>query len=195
MYFKQIGKYVKRNVVLYIMGFSLFFTGCMFYSMAGSIPPHIKSIAIPLLENETAEFGVAEDITDGLIEEFTQENILRVVDFNLAHSALQGKVIKIADGPHTFNQDEVVSEYRYSITLQLEWNDLVKGETLITKKYTAWGAYGLSGDISTDGIDNDGDGKIDELDDDEFGEPRAFATQVAVRKIAEDILNDIVSTW
>ena len=32
-------------------------------------------------------------------------------------------------------------------------------------------------------------------DDDEFGEPRAFATKVAVRKIAEDILNDIMTTW
>ena len=32
-------------------------------------------------------------------------------------------------------------------------------------------------------------------DEDEFGEPRAFATQVAVRKIAEDILNDIMTTW
>ena len=46
-----------------------------------------------------------------------------------------------------------------------------------------------------DGIDNDNDGKIDSDDDDEFGEPRSFATKVAVRKIAEDILNDIMTTW
>ena len=38
--------------------------------MAGSIPPHIKSIAIPLMDNQTAEFGLAEDITDGIIEQF-----------------------------------------------------------------------------------------------------------------------------
>ena len=181
--------------LLLVSIFSLILPSCMFYSMAGSIPPHIKTIAIPLLENETAESGVAEDITDGLIDEFTMENILPVVDINSAHSALQGKVVKITDAPHTFNQDEVVSEYRFTITLNLDWNDLVNDETLISKKYSGWGAYGLSGDISTDGIDNDGDGLIDELDDDEFGEPRAFATQVAVRKIAEDILNDIVSTW
>ena len=49
--------------------------------------------------------------------------------------------------------------------------------------------------IGSDGIDNDNDGKIDAEDDDEFGEPRAFATKVAVRKIAEDILNDIMTTW
>ena len=35
----------------------------------------------------------------------------------------------------------------------------------------------------------------DDEDEDEFGEPRNFATRVAVRKIAEDILNDIMTTW
>ena len=44
-------------------------------------------------------------------------------------------------------------------------------------------------------IDCDKDGKIDDDDDDEFGEPRAFATKVAISKITEDILNDIMTTW
>ena len=45
------------------------------------------------------------------------------------------------------------------------------------------------------GIDNDNDGKIDSEDDNEFGEPRSFAANVAINKIAEDILNDIMTTW
>ncbi len=53
----------------------------------------------------------------------------------------------------------------------------------------------MSGDISSDGIDNDNDGKIDSEDDNEFGEPRLFASKVAVQKIAEDIINDIMTTW
>ena len=48
--------------------------------MAGSIPPHIKSIAIPLMENETAEFGLAEDITDGILGEFVEAGILSNTD-------------------------------------------------------------------------------------------------------------------
>ena len=45
------------------------------------------------------------------------------------------------------------------------------------------------------GIDNDNDGKIDSDDEDEFGEPREFASKIAVKKIAEDIINDIMTTW
>jgi molybdopterin-containing oxidoreductase family iron-sulfur binding subunit len=69
----------------------------------------------------------------------------------------------------------------------------------ITKLYnvlfSGWGAYGLSGDISSDAIDNDGDGLIDSEDDNEFGDPREFATAVAVTKIAEDVLNEIMTSW
>ena len=47
----------------------------------------------------------------------------------------------------------------------------------------------------SDGIDNDGDGKIDSDDDNEFGEPREYASKVAIQKISEDIINDIMTTW
>ena len=42
---------------------------------------------------------------------------------------------------------------------------------------------------------DDGDGLIDSEDNDEFGDPREFATAVAVTKIAEDVLNEIMTSW
>ena len=53
----------------------------------------------------------------------------------------------------------------------------------------------MSGDISSDQIDNDGDGLVDSEDEDEYGDPREFATKVAVKKIAQDILNEIMTSW
>ena len=43
--------------------------------------------------------------------------------------------------------------------------------------------------------DNDGDGLVDSEDEDEFGDPREYATKVAVKKIAQDILNEIMTSW
>ena len=168
------------------LNFGVFFFSCGYYSLAGSIPPHIRTLNIPLMDNETAEFGLAEDITDG---------ILHVKDDDSADSILRGTVKKVTDGPYTYSKTESVSEYRYKIDIFIEWYDLKEEKSLLKGKYSGWGAYGLSGDIGSDGIDNDGDGKTDADDDDEFGEPRTFATRVAVRKIAEDILNDIMTTW
>lgn len=163
--------------------------------MAGSIPPHIKSISIPLVNNQTAEFGIAEGITDNIIEVFNEENILRISDEKNADSILNGTIISMNDAPYTFSSEEAVSEYRITISMDISWYDVENDVDLLKKRYSGWGAYGLSGDINTDGIDNDGDGKIDDNDDDEYGEPRAFATKVAITKIAEDIVNNILTAW
>jgi hypothetical protein len=173
----------------------MFLVSCGFYSMGGAIPPHIKSIAIPLMDNQTAEFGLSEDITDGILDEFNEAGILRVADENSAHSILRGTIKKVSEGPYTYSKQESVSEYRYKIDVKIDWYDVSQEKNLLEGTYSGFGAYGLSGDIGSDGIDNDNDGKMDAEDDDEFGEPRAFATKVAVRKIAEDILNDIMTTW
>ena len=163
--------------------------------MAGSIPAHIKSISIPLVENQTSEFGISENITDYLVKEFYDSGILSIVDQENAHSILKGSITSVDEGPYTYNKEESVSEYRYRINIDIEWYDVENEQNLVEKKYSGFGAYGVSGDIGSDGIDNDNDGKIDDEDEDEFGEPRNFATRVAVRKIAEDILNDIMTTW
>jgi hypothetical protein len=117
------------------------------------------------------------------------------VNESSAHSILRGTVKKVSEGPYTYSKQESVSEFRYKIDVKISWYDVSQDKNLLEGTYSGFGAYGLSGDIGSDGIDNDNDGKIDGDDDDEFGEPRAFATKVAVRKIAEDILNDIMTTW
>jgi len=172
-----------------------FFMACSFYSMAGSIPVHIKSVSIPLMENETSQYGLEQIVTDNILEKFNEVGILKVLDEKFADSIIRGTISKIDEGPYTYSKEESISEYRYKVYLKLEWYDVIKDENLISKTYSGFGSYGLSGDISSDGIDNDNDGKIDDLDDDEFGEPREFATTVAMSKIAEDILNDIMTTW
>jgi hypothetical protein len=173
----------------------LVFFSCSFYSMGGSIPAHIKSIHIPLFENQTSEFGLAEDITDGIIEQFNESGVLKLVSQSSANSILKGKIRNISEGPYSYSKEESISEYRYKIDIEIEWFDIKNDKNILKSNYSGFGAYGVSGDIGSDGIDNDVDGKIDEEDDDESGEPRSFATKVAVRKIAEDILNDIMTTW
>ena len=179
---------------VFFISFIIILQSCGFYSISGSLPTHINTIYIPMVENETAEFGIAENISDGIQERFNNEGILKVVDNN-ADSILRGTVKKVTDGPYTFNKSESVSEYRYKIDVNIEWHDNRNDKILLKGNYSGWGAYGLSGDIGSDGIDNDNDGKIDSDDDDEFGEPRLFASKTAVKKIAEDIINDIMTTW
>ena len=170
-----------------------FFSGCGIYSFSGSIPPHIKSISIPLFVNETAEFGIAEAVTDEGTNVFLEENILKISD--QGDSILRGSIKKVEDKPYTYSEMEEVLEYRYSVGISVEWFDVREEKVLITKNYTNWGAYSLTADVASDGIDNDGDGKVDSDDPDESGDARELAMKAAVTKISESIINDIVSTW
>jgi len=188
-------KMKKYLQAIFLLPFSFIMLSCAFYSMAGSIPPHIKSIAIPLVENQTAEFAMAETVTDNLLTEFTEENILRVTGEKIADSVLQGVILSVTDWPYTFSKEEAVTVYRFTVTMKMDWLDVANDKVLLSKQYSGWGAYGLSGDISSDGVDNDGDGLIDGEDVDEIGDPREFATRIAVEKIAEDVLNDILTSW
>ena len=169
------------------------FSGCGIYSFSGSIPPHIKSISIPLFVNETAEFGIAEAVTDEVTNVFLEENILKISD--QGDSILRGSIKKVEDKPYTYSEMEEVLEYRYSVGISVEWFDVREEKVLIKKSYTNWGAYSLTADVASDGIDNDGDGKVDSDDPDESGDARELAMKAAVTKISESIINDIVSTW
>ena len=186
----KLSRFIRASILsIYLWVFS----GCGIYSFSGSIPPHIKSISIPLFVNETAEFGIAEAVTDEVTNVFLEENILKISD--QGDSILRGSIKKVEDKPYTYSKMEEVLEYRYSVGISVEWFDVREEKVLIRKNYTNWGAYSLTADVASDGIDNDGDGKVDSDDPDESGDARELAMKAAVTKISESIINDIVSTW
>ena len=169
--------------------------GCSYYSMAGSIPANIKNVNIPLIENDTAEFEISENLTSKIIQEIAIQNILRITDDSNSDSTILGVITNASDGPFSFDINEQVDEYRFSLSLKITWIDNENEKNLIEKTFTGFGNYSINNDPSSDGIDNDNDGILDENDDDEFGDSRELAINIAINKIASDVVNSILSTW
>ena len=169
--------------------------GCSYYSMAGSIPANIKNVNIPLIENDTAEFEISENLTSKMIQEIAIQNILRITDDSNSDSTILGVITNASDGPFSFDSNEQVDEYRFSLSLKVIWIDNENEKNLIEKTFTGFGNYSINNDPSSDGIDNDNDGILDENDDDEFGDSRELAINIAINKIASDVVNSILSTW
>ena len=71
---------LKRRLIkitnLYLI-FVLF--GCAYYSMAGSIPPNIRNVSVPLFVNQTPEFELSEKLTNVIIEQISEQNIIKIV--------------------------------------------------------------------------------------------------------------------
>ena len=187
---------LKRKLKKIVNSISIFLiVGCGYYSMAGSIPANINNVYIPLIENDTAEFEISENLTSKITQEIAIQNILKITDNSNSDSTILGVITSATDGPFTFDRNEQVDEYRFSISLKILWVDNENEKNLIEKTFTGFGNYSINNDPSSDGIDNDNDGILDENDDDEFGDSRELAINIAINKIASDVVNSILSTW
>lgn len=123
----------------------LVFTGCT-YSFNPSLYSHIKSIAIPVFENETVKYGLSEELTDKLIQGFMEDGSLRIKDEREADSVLLGKVVKYEKLPFIYDEYEKTSAFKVVIGVEVQFRDRVNDRTLWTKKFEDWGSYSAEGD-------------------------------------------------
>ena len=176
----------------------LIINSCAFYSVKGTIPAHIKNIYITPIINRSMDQEVVDLLDDELNQLIIDQNVLEIVNYDSADSKLDITVIEVLDLPYTLSrgeQFEKVDEWKFLIKANIVWSDFNKGEILFNVNISEWGIYGDSIDISSDGIDNDGDGFIDSEDSDEVGAPRDAAKLIAINKIADRISTKIISTW
>ena len=75
---------------------------CAYYSTSATGSGGIRSVAVPLLDNESLEAGIHQALTDSLIQGFVSDAALRVVEEDQADAVLQGTVLEIKEEPFTY---------------------------------------------------------------------------------------------
>ncbi len=146
---------------------------CGFYSFSGSLPPHLNTVAIPLFDNRTAEFGVAEEMTDTLIDEFTRDGSLRISERGSSDVLVEGSIIRIDDRAGAYTQSEEVEDLKIYVTVKIKCTDQVKRQVMWDERLTQFGTY----------------------DPAEGADGRLAAITEAIEKTSEEILNKTVSGW
>ena len=167
-------RFKKRYIILLIYLF--IFTGCGYYSFSGSTLPHLKTVAIPIFEDETAEFGVKEELTNSLIDAFTRDATLKIADSRNADSIISGKLISVTDGAGAFSKAEEVKQIRVTVTAMVKFEDLKKRQVVWESRLSQVGTYapeGGSGENTT----------------------REEAITEAIKNLTDDILSRSISGW
>jgi len=124
----------KKLIVIIIFISALFnLAGCSYSFNGASIPPHIKTIAIPLLQDKSGsgEFDIGNNLTTVLIQQFIDDNSLRVSDRLNSDSILEGSIVSLNDAPAVVsggqtNATTVVATRRVTITVHVVYKDMVK---------------------------------------------------------------------
>jgi len=150
-------------------------SGCTYSFKGGSVPAHLKTVAIPIVEDQSG-YGdptLRDSFTQKLVERFTNDNTLQLTDRNTADSILEGVVTDVRDAPEVVQGGEQVTLRKISITVRMTFQDLKLRKKLWEKSFTNWGTYPSGGGLTQ----------------------RNEGVQTAVEKLTEDILNDTVSGW
>ena len=92
MLFKRLAPIIKFTPAVLLC---LIINSCWLYSFKGTLPPGIKSIAIPLFEDRTAEFNNQRQVTDKIRLGFFTENLLKVTDADNHNYVLYGTILSI----------------------------------------------------------------------------------------------------
>ena len=144
-------------------------SGCT-YGFTGTLPSHLKTVAIPVFENGTIKYGLEADLTQKVVEVFVQDNHLKVVPEGESDSILWGKILSYSRIPLAYEETGTVNQDQITIGLEITFKDLKEGIVLIEKKgIEDWGTYFLDTETENKAI------------------------QEAIEKLARKVLREVIA--
>lgn len=148
----------------------LLLSGCGIYSFSGSsLPAHLTTVSVPLMEDNTAEYGISQQLTDLLIQAITDDNTLKIASPGSGDSVLRGTILQVQERAGQYDQNEQASDFRITVTVQFVFEDLKKRSVLWEGQVSQWGVFDPGN--------------------------RDQGITEALEKISQEVLNRIVSDW
>lgn len=111
----------------------LFLGGCGYQSMAqpGLLPGGVQSMHIALFGNRTTEAFLENAITDAVIERFSRQRGLQLLESpELAEGLLSGELVSYSIGASAYNPGDQITEYRLTLAVAAELRRRADGRVL-----------------------------------------------------------------
>lgn len=153
----------------------VFILGCSYSFKGGTVPPHLKTVAIPVVDDVSGygDPSLREQFTRELTQRFITDATLELADRNTADAVLEGSIVEVRDAPNVLQGGENVAQRRITVRVKMTFNDLKLRKKMWEKEFSNWGDYPSGGGLTQ----------------------RQAGISEAVRKITEDVLNDTVAGW
>jgi outer membrane lipopolysaccharide assembly protein LptE/RlpB len=118
---------VKRRALL---GLTVMLLGGCGYTLQGTLPAHIQTIAVPIFRNNTREPAIEGFITRAVVEAFSTNGRLKVVGREQADAILEGEITAYNVASIAFDQNASVRQYRLAVVVNLRMRDLRRNRVL-----------------------------------------------------------------
>ena len=103
------------------------------YTVGGNLPPHVKTVAVPVFRNLSQEPAIENVITAGVVNAFANAGRLRVVPIDQADSVLEGEITSYSVDSIAFDPSINAQVFRLSVALNVQFRD-VRNHTMLWRQ-------------------------------------------------------------
>ena len=100
------------------------------YTVSSVLPSYIRTVAIPTFANNTVEHGLADDVTQALINSFLADRHLKLERERDADAVLRGTVLSYKNRVYAYTSQEVATQYEILLTVKVSLQDQVKNREI-----------------------------------------------------------------
>ena len=166
---------MRTDISLSFLLFTFAFASCTYSFKGGSVPPHLKTIAIPIAADQSGlgDPALRDLFTQQLTDRFRSDNSLEISDRGNADSMIECVISAVRDVPNALAGGEQVTQRRLTVTVHATFQDLKLRKKVWEKDFSNYGDYDSGAGLTK----------------------RSKGVEEAVRKLTEDILNETVAGW
>ena len=129
---------------------SLLLSGCI-YSLNPKGKATVKSIAVERFQNDTPEFGLADQMTDAVITAFIADGSLKVYPREQAEAVLHGTLTRYFRRPYEYDENDQVTSYAVEMDFDISLNNASVDSVIWQERMTQRGFYNLLSETEDDG--------------------------------------------
>ena len=142
----------KKNNWLLSFSISCFlFSGCGYHlvGMGSSLPPHLKTISIPVFKNTSSQPEIHRELTSAVLEAFISDGRLKVAKKGNADLIMDATLIFYKKRNVSFGSQDLVSNIIVEVEIDLTITDQIKNKIFMKEKFKTQWDYKSTSDIAT----------------------------------------------
>jgi Lipopolysaccharide-assembly len=157
-----------------------FCCGCG-YTVGNGFAPDVKTVSVPIFENDTYRRGIEYQLTEAVQKEIQKRTPYRLAKGANADTRLTGRIIQTRKDVLGENADDDPRQLQFSIMVRVTWENLRTGEVLAQQEVP----------VSPEAIPLISSAQFAP----ELGQSQATALQTAIDNMARHIVNMMETPW
>lgn len=158
-------------ISLILIGLGLTAVSCGVYTFNPKGKSALTSIAVERFENKTPEFGLADRMTDDVIDAFIAEGSMKIVAEENAEAILSGTLVSYVRLPLEYTETDEVISYAVTMGFDIVLKNSDDGSEIWKERVSQQGIYQVDVETEEDGV------------------------QMAIGLLVEAIINKTTKSW